>query len=68
MNNTPEAQMGSRAFATRLGYKARILKWPLSTRRGYTPCHLARERGKDFRSALTSLIRASRIFLSFFLF
>ena len=65
MNNTPEAQMGSRALATRLGYKARILKWPLSTRRGYTPCHLAREKGKDFRSALTSMIRASESFSPF---
>ena len=65
MNNTPEAQMGSRALATRLGYKARILKWPLSTKRGYTPCHLAREKGKDFRSALTAMIRASESFSPF---
>ena len=65
MNNTPEAQMGSRAFATRLGYKARILKWPLSTKRGYTPCHLAREKGKDFRAALTSMIRTSESFSPF---
>jgi KaiC/GvpD/RAD55 family RecA-like ATPase len=65
MNNTPEAQMGARALATRLGYKARILKWPLSTRRGYTPCHLAREKGKDFRSTITSMIRASASFSPF---
>lgn len=65
MNHTPEAQMAARSLATALGYKARILKWSPELRRGYTLAHLAREKGKDFRVAVSKMIRASQSFSPF---
>jgi KaiC/GvpD/RAD55 family RecA-like ATPase len=65
MNNAPEAQLAARALATRLGYKARILKWHSSYKRGYTLCDLAKEKGKNFRIAVSSMIKASESFSPF---
>jgi replicative DNA helicase len=65
MNNTPEGSVATRTLATRLGYKARILKWPSTYTRGFTVCHLAKEKGKDFRVAVTALIKASESFSPF---
>ena len=65
MNHTPEARMAARSLATGLGYKARILKWPPELKRGYTLCHLAREKGKQFRAAVSTMVRASQSFSPF---
>lgn len=65
MHNTPEARVSVRSFAIQLGYKARILKWPPACRRGYNFVHLARERGKDFRAAVSSLLRTSETYSPF---
>jgi replicative DNA helicase len=64
-NNAPEAQLAARALATKLGYKARILKWHSSYKRGYTLCDLAKEKGKNFRIAISSMIKASESFSPF---
>jgi replicative DNA helicase len=63
--NTPEAQLAARSLATRLGYKSRILKWPSHLKRGYNLCHLAKEKGKGFRTAVTSMVKASKAFSPF---
>ncbi|MBW2114771.1 MAG: DNA helicase, partial [Deltaproteobacteria bacterium] len=42
MNNSPEAQLSARVLATRLGFKARILRWPSGLERGYGLCQLRR--------------------------
>jgi len=65
MNHAPEARMAARALATRLGYKARILKWPSAYKRGYSLCLLAKEKGKQFRTAVSSMIQASESFSPF---
>jgi hypothetical protein len=65
MNHTPEAEVASRDLATRLGFKARMVKWPLHFKRGYSLCHLAREKGKDFSSAVDSMISSSKSFSPF---
>ena len=65
MNHTPEARIAARALATHLGYKARILKWSPDLKRGYTLCHLAKEKGKHFRVAVSAMIRASESFSPF---
>jgi len=65
MNHTPEARMAARALATRLGYKARIFKWSPNLKRGYTLCHMAREKGKHFRTAVSAMIRESESFSPF---
>lgn len=63
--NTPESQLAARSLATRLGFKSRILKWPFHLKRGYTLCHLARDKGKDFRTAVTSMLKTSKAFSPF---
>ena len=64
-NNAPEAQLAARALATKLGYKARILKWHSSYRRGYSLCDLSKEKAKNFRIAISSMIKASESFSPF---
>ncbi|MBN2034075.1 MAG: AAA family ATPase [Deltaproteobacteria bacterium] len=65
MNHTPEAQLAARSLASGLGYKTRILKWSPELKRGYTLCHLAREKGKNFRTAVSAMIRSSQSFSPF---
>lgn len=65
MTHSPEAQLSARTLATRLGYKVRIIKWPSNLKRGYSLCHLAKEKGKDFRGVVSSMIRTSRSFSPF---
>jgi hypothetical protein len=65
MVNTPEAQLAARSLATRLGFKSRILKWPSHLNRGYSLCHLAKEKGKAFRTAVSSMVKASKAFSPF---
>lgn len=62
MSNTPEAMLAERTFASRLGFKARILRWPANAGRGYDFGHLARDRGKALRGAVSSMIRESKAF------
>ncbi len=64
-NNAPEAQLAARSLATKLGYKARILKWHSSYKRGYGLCDLAKEKGKNFRIAISSMIKTSESFSPF---
>lgn len=64
-NNTPEAHLSARHLATRLGFKARILKWSSHLKRGYDLCQLARDTGKDFRVSMSSMIKTSKSFSPF---
>jgi KaiC/GvpD/RAD55 family RecA-like ATPase len=65
VNNTPEALLSARSLATRIGFKARILRWGPNLKRGYGLCDLARKEGKDFRAAVSSIIKASKSFSPF---
>ena len=65
VNNTPEAYLAARDAATRIGFKVRILVWPRRLKRGYNLIDLAREKGKEFRTAVSSLIQASKAFSPF---
>ena len=65
MNHSPEAQLSARTLAARLGFKARILRWPSRYNRGYNLCHLAKEKGKDFRAAVSTMIKESESFSPF---
>ena len=65
VSHTPEAYLSAREAATRIGFKVRILKWPSSARRGYTLCDLSREKAKEFRSAVATMIQNSRSFSPF---
>ena len=65
MNHSPEAQLSARALAAKLGYKARILRWPSRNHRGYNLTHLAKEKGKDFRAAVSKMLKGSESFSPF---
>ncbi|HOP48577.1 MAG TPA: DnaB-like helicase C-terminal domain-containing protein [Desulfobacteraceae bacterium] len=65
MNNSPEADVSARSFATRLGYKARIIKWPAHLNRGYSLSHLAADKGEGFRAAFSLMIKSSKAFSPF---
>ncbi|MFO7737491.1 MAG: DnaB-like helicase C-terminal domain-containing protein [Desulfatiglandaceae bacterium] len=65
MTNSPEVRIAARSLAARLGFKARILKWPSHIKRGYGLCDLAREKGDQFRRAVSSMIQASKSFSPF---
>jgi replicative DNA helicase len=63
--NAPEPQVAARSLATRLGFKARIVKWASHLNRNYSLCHLARDKGKDFKIAVAAMIKASKSFSPF---
>ncbi|MBN1102714.1 MAG: AAA family ATPase [Deltaproteobacteria bacterium] len=63
--HTPEAYLSARSLATRLGFRARIIQWPSSAKRGYKLVDLAREKGKEFRAAVAGMIQSSKSFSPF---
>ena len=63
--NTPEAYLSARELASRLGFKVKILQWSSQLERGYTLCDLAREKGKDFRAAISGMIQSAKSFSPF---
>jgi hypothetical protein len=65
VNNTPEAYLAARDTATRIGFKVRILMWPRRLKRGYNLTDLAKEKGREFRTAVSSLIQTSKAFSPF---
>jgi len=65
VNHNPESETAAREFASRLGYKARLIHWPDSAPRQYSLTQLARERGKEFQKEVFTLIRTARSFSPF---
>lgn len=65
MKHSPDAELAVRAIATGLGYKARIVKWPSQLKRGYNLLSLARDKGKDLRTSVSTMIRNSKSFSPF---
>ena len=65
VNHTPESETAARKFASRLGYKVRLISWPDSAPRHYNLTQLAREKGGEFQKEVFSLIRAARSFSPF---
>lgn len=65
VNYTPESEAAARAFAARLGFKVRLLRWPAQAPRAFNLARMAREEGDNFRTALQKLVAASRSFSPF---
>lgn len=65
VDNTPEAHASARELATRLGFKVRMLKWPVRQKRGYNLRRLALDKGKGYRSVVSSMIRNAKAFSPF---
>jgi replicative DNA helicase len=64
-NLSPEASVSVRYLAGQLGFKARIIQWPSHLKRGYSLCQLSKDKGKDFRSTVWSMIQRSKSFSPF---
>jgi len=63
--NNPEAQAAARTIAAKIGFKARLLKWPAGLPKNYDLWQLARDKGKEFKTAVLSMIQASSAFSPF---
>jgi len=65
VGNSVESQGSSYSFASRFGYKARILPWPAATPPHYTFFKLAEDCGKDYGKRIGAMIKDSRSFSPF---
>ncbi len=65
VQNSPEAQLAARELATRIGFKARILRWPRDVDRGYTLCDLARDKAEDFGHTVAAMLSRAESFSPF---
>jgi KaiC/GvpD/RAD55 family RecA-like ATPase len=63
--NSAESDSSMRRLASRIGYKVRPLRWPVGLPKGYTLCDLARDKGKQFRSAVASMVKGAKAFSPF---
>jgi len=65
MENNAEAEAAARSVAARIGYKARLFRWPAALARDYSLWQLACDKGKDFKAAVLSMIQVSSAFSPF---
>ncbi len=65
VGNSLESENSARNLASRVGYKARILAWPISAPKHLTLRRLARESGKGFAGKVSEMLRQSRAFSPF---
>lgn len=65
LNNSPEAQLAARALAMRIGFKVRILKWPVNLKREYHLIHLVKDAADRFAQTVDGMIRGSKAFSPF---
>ncbi|MFO7606235.1 MAG: DNA helicase, partial [Desulfurivibrionaceae bacterium] len=65
MRHSPEAEAAARAFAERLGFKARLLQWPATRERDFDLTRLAREDLAGFKAAVAGMINSARAYSPF---
>ncbi len=64
-SNSAESDSSMRQLAARIGYKVRPFKWPAGIGKDYTLCQLAKDKGENFRAAVSSLIQGAKAFSPF---
>jgi KaiC/GvpD/RAD55 family RecA-like ATPase len=64
-NNGNESQGAARTLATRLGFKARLIRWPEHTEKNYSLVKLSTDLQKEFQQSAFKLIKESRAFSPF---
>jgi len=64
-DNSIESGITLRTLASRIGYKVRPFKWPVGLPGEYSLWQLAKDKGSNFRAAVSSLINTSRPFSPF---
>lgn len=65
VSNSVESINSSYAFASKVGFKARILSWPTATPGRYSFLQLAQDSGKEFGKRIGKMIQGSRSFSPF---
>ena len=63
--NSAESDGAAREFAARIGFKVRLLGWPVGTPRHYSLIDLAREKRKKLGQTVSGMIRRSNAFSPF---
>ena len=64
-NNSAESESSMRKLASRIGYKVRPFKWAAGLPGDYGLCQLARDKGKDFRAAVSKMVQEAKSFSPF---
>ena len=65
MVNNAESEATARTVAAKIGYKVRLFNWPAGLSRNYSLWQLARDKDRNFRAGVSSMITASRAFSPF---
>ncbi len=65
VSNTPEARQSARHLATQLGFRARILSWPDTFKKGNHLLHMAEEDKSGLKKKVAVMIGASQAFSPF---
>jgi replicative DNA helicase len=65
VNHSVESEAMARAFATRTGYKVRLIRWPEHTPRNSSIYQLATETGPLFQKQVFALLKEARAFSPF---
>ncbi len=65
MVNNAESEAAARSVAARVGYKVRLFNWPGGLSRNYSLWQLARDKDRNFRTVVSSMITTSRAFSPF---
>jgi len=65
VNHTAESEAMARSFATRTGYKVRIIRWPEHAARNSSIFQLAAATGAHFQQQVFSLLKEARAFSPF---
>jgi KaiC/GvpD/RAD55 family RecA-like ATPase len=63
--NTFESENSARSFASRIGYKTRLITWPEQTPRGCDIWQLAEMTGRNFGMRIGEMIRQAKAFSPF---
>jgi replicative DNA helicase len=65
VDNSREAENAARELAARLGYKARILAWPVELPGRYSLWQLAEDAGKGFAARVGEMVKKAQAFSPF---
>jgi KaiC/GvpD/RAD55 family RecA-like ATPase len=65
VNHNPESEAMAKAFATKAGYKVRIVRWPENASRNTSLFQLATETKSLFQKTVFTMIREARAFSPF---
>ncbi|WP_448871496.1 DnaB-like helicase C-terminal domain-containing protein [Desulfobulbus propionicus] len=65
VNHNAESEAKARAFATRVGFKVRLIRWPEETPRNATVFSLATEKSGAFAAIVSTLLKNARAFSPF---